>query len=118
MICRRDNGEKIEVALDKLEETVAELLVTIQADMLAKAKKHVEEHTYVATNREEFEKLFAEKSGFVKAMWCGERACEEEIKDKMGVSSRCMPFHQECLSETCAYCGKPAKKMVYWGRAY
>ena len=87
-------------------------------DMLAKAKKHVEEHTYVATNREEFEKLFAEKSGFVKAMWCGERACEEEIKDKMGVSSRCMPFHQECLSETCAYCGKPAKKMVYWGRAY
>ena len=118
VICRRDNGEKIEVALDKLEETVAELLVTIQADMLAKAKKHVEEHTYVATNREEFEKLFAEKSGFVKAMWCGERACEEEIKDKMGVSSRCMPFHQECLSETCAYCGKPAKKMVYWGRAY
>ena len=118
VICRRDNGEKIEVALDKLAETVAELLVTIQADMLAKAKKHVEEHTYVATNREEFEKLFAEKSGFVKAMWCGERACEEEIKDKMGVSSRCMPFHQECLSETCAYCGKPAKKMVYWGRAY
>ena len=118
VICRRDNGEKIEVALDELESKVGELLDQVQADMLAKARKHLESHTYVATNREEFEKLFAEKSGFVKAMWCGERACEEEIKDKMSVSSRCMPFHQECLSDKCAYCGKPAKKMVYWGRAY
>ena len=118
VICRRDNGEKIEVALDELESKVGELLDQVQADMLAKARKHLESHTYVATNREEFEKLFAEKSGFVKAMWCGERACEEEIKEKMSVSSRCMPFHQECLSDKCAYCGKPAKKMVYWGRAY
>ena len=118
VICRRDNGEKIEVALAELESKVGELLDQVQADMLAKARKHLESHTYVATNREEFEKLFAEKSGFVKAMWCGERACEEEIKEKMSVSSRCMPFHQECLSDKCAYCGKPAKKMVYWGRAY
>ena len=68
--------------------------------------------------REEFEKIFAEKSGFVKAMWCGDRACEEAIKENMAVTSRCMPFHQECLSDKCVYCGKPAKKMVYWGRAY
>ena len=46
------------------------------------------------------------------------KVLEEEIKEKMSVSSRCMPFHQECLSDKCAYCGKPAKKMVYWGRAY
>ena len=118
VICRRDNGEKIEVALDQIEEKVAELLVTIQADMLEKAKKHLEAHTYTATTREEFEKIFAEKSGFVKAMWCGDRACEEAIKENMAVTSRCMPFHQECLSDKCVYCGKPAKKMVYWGRAY
>lgn len=86
--------------------------------MLERARKHLAEHTFTASCREDFEKIFAEKTGFVKAMWCGERSCEEEIKENMGVSSRCMPFHQECLSEACVYCGKPAKKMVYWGKAY
>lgn len=118
VICRRDTREKIEVSLDQLKETVAGLLVTIQGDMLAKAKRHLEEHTYTATSKEEFEKIFAEKSGFVKAMWCGEQACEEAIKENMGVTSRCMPFEQEHLSDTCVCCGKPAKKMVYWGKAY
>ena len=118
VICRRDNGEKIEVALDDLEATVEKLLVQIQSDMLAKAKAHLEENTFVATNKEEFIKTFEEQSGFVKAMWCGERECEEKIKEDMSVTSRCMPFKQECLSENCVYCGKPAKKMVYWGRAY
>jgi len=118
VICRRDNGEKIEVSLDRLEETVAELLPGIQADMLEKARKHVQAHTYAAADRAEFERIFAEKTGFVKAMWCGETSCEEEIKEKMAVTSRCMPFEQECLSDKCVYCGKPAKKMVYWGRAY
>jgi len=118
VICRRDTGAKIEVELDKLEETVGELLVQIQADMLDRAKKHLEAHTYAAANREEFEKIFSEKAGFVKAMWCGETSCEEAIKENMAVTSRCMPFKQECLSDTCVYCGKPARKMVYWGRAY
>jgi prolyl-tRNA synthetase len=67
---------------------------------------------------EEFERLFTEKSGFVKAMWCGDRACEDLIKEKLSVTSRCMPFEQENLASTCVCCGKPAKKMVYWGRAY
>ena len=118
MICRRDTGEKIETPLDRLEDVVRELLDRIQTEMLEKAKKHLEEHTYTAKDREEFEAVFAQKSGFVKAMWCGERECEEAIKENMAVTSRCMPFEQECLSDKCAYCGKPAKKMVYWGRAY
>lgn len=118
VICRRDTREKLEVSLDRLTETVAELLVKIQGDMLAKAKRHLEEHTYSASSKEEFEKIFAKKSGFVKAMWCGEQACEESIKESLGVTSRCMPFEQEHLSDTCVCCGKPAKKMVYWGKAY
>ena len=118
IICRRDNGEKTEVALSDINEKVDELLKTMQKDMLAKARKHLEEHTYEAHNKEEFVKLFEEKSGFVKAMWCGETACEEKIKEDMAVTSRCMPFEQECLSDTCVYCGKKAQKMVYWGRAY
>ena len=59
-----------------------------------------------------------ENDGFVKAMWCGDRACEDQIKEKLSVTSRCMPFEQEHIADTCVCCGKPAKKMVYWGRAY
>ena len=118
IIARRDNGAKEECALENLEARIGELLPQIQQDMYDRAKKHLEEHTYTAATREEFEKTFAEKSGFVKAMWCGELASEEEIKEKFGVTSRCMPFEQEQIADTCVCCGKPAKKMVYWGRSY
>ena len=86
--------------------------------MLERARRHRDEHTYTAACMEEFEKFFTEKSGFVKAMWCGEEACEIQIKEKLSVTSRCMPFEQENISDKCICCGKPAKKMVYWGRAY
>lgn len=118
VICRRDTREKLEVALEELEEKVGELMVTIQKEMLERARIHRDGHTYTAANMEEFEKLFNEKSGFVKAMWCGERDCEDKIKEKLAVTSRCMPFEQEHIGDTCVCCGKPAKKMVYWGRAY
>ncbi len=118
LLFRRDTREKIEVSLDELESKVTELLATIQVEMLERARAHREEHTYVATNMAEFEKLFTEKSGFVKAMWCEDQACEDMIKEKLCVTSRCMPFEQEHIADTCVCCGKPAKKMVYWGRAY
>ena len=118
VICRRDTGEKIEVSLDEIEAKAGEILVAMQVEMLERARAHRDEHTYVATDYEEFQKAFNEKSGFVKAMWCGDRACEDQIKEKLGVTSRCMPFEQEELATTCVCCGKPAKKMVYWGRAY
>ena len=118
VICRRDTREKLEVSLDELETRVDEILAAMQVEMLERARAHRDEHTYVATNYEEFQKLFSEKSGFVKAMWCEDRACEDQIKEKLGVTSRCMPFEQEELATTCVCCGKPAKKMVYWGRAY
>ncbi len=118
VICRRDTREKIEVALSDLEAKVEELMDTIQREMLERARTHRDHHTYVATAMEEFERMFTEKSGFVKAMWCGNRECEDLIKEKLSVTSRCMPFEQEHLSDTCVCCGKPASKMVYWGRAY
>ena len=118
VLVRRDTREKIECSLDDLETKVAELLEQIQKDMLEHARAHRDAHTYTAKNMEEFEKLFAEKSGFVKAMWCGDQACEDAIKEKLSVTSRCMPFEQEHIADTCVCCGKPATKMVYWGRAY
>lgn len=118
IICRRDTRQKLEVALPDLEQTVADLLEQIQKDMLERARKHRDAHTYTAADMQEFEDIFANKAGFVKAMWCGNRECEDRIKEKLSVTSRCMPFEQEHIADTCVCCGKPAVKMVYWGRAY
>ena len=118
VICRRDTHEKLECSLDELEAKIGEVLEKMQVEMLENARARRDAQTYVATNMEEFRAIFAEKSGFVKAMWCGEQACEDKIKEELSVTSRCMPFEQEELSDVCVCCGKPAKKMVYWGRAY
>ncbi len=118
VLVRRDTGDKTECAIKDIPEEVVKLLDTIQHDMLERARARRDSQTYTATTKEEFEKLFAEKSGFVRAMWCGDRACEDEIKEKMSVTSRCMPFEQEKIADTCVCCGRPAKKLVYWGRAY
>ncbi len=118
VICRRDTREKIETPLEALPEKLSEVLETMQKEMLERARKHRDAHTYTAKNMDEFEKIFNEKAGFVKAMWCGEQACEDAIKEKLSVTSRCIPFEEEHIADTCVCCGKPAKKMVYWGRAY
>lgn len=118
MIARRDTGEKIEISLDELESKVAELLDTIQKEMLENARAHRDAHTYTATEYAEFLDILNNKPGFVKAMWCGEQACEDKVKEDAAATSRCMPFEQENLSDKCICCGKPAKKMVYWGKAY
>lgn len=115
---RRDTREKIEVSLDDVEAKAAKLLDTIQSDMYEAAKKHLETHIYSAVSWDEFCDTINNKPGFVKAMWCGDRACEDKIKEELAATSRCMPFEQEQLNDTCVCCGKPAKKMVYWGRAY
>ena len=118
VLVRRDTGEKQECALDGLEEKVGELLETIQKEMLERARAHRDAHTYVARNMEEMGDILSRTPGFVKAMWCGCQECEDTIKEKFAATSRCMPFEQETLSDVCVCCGKPAKKMVYWGKAY
>lgn len=118
VLVRRDTHEKVIVTLDELQQKVGELLEIIQKEMLLRARKHRDNHTYQATELETFIKTVEEKPGFVKAMWCGCQECEDKIKELTGATSRCMPFDQEKLSDTCICCGKPAAKMVYWGRAY
>ena len=118
VIVRRDTREKIEVSLDEIETKLGEILETMQHDMLEKARAHRDSHTYDATTYEEFVETINNKPGFVRAMWCGDQACEDKIKEDTTATSRCMPFEQHQLSGTCVCCGKPAKKMVYWGKAY
>ena len=118
VIVRRDTREKIIVSLDEIETKLGEVLEQMQNDMLERAKKHLEEHTVEARNWDEFKAHIEKQDGFVKAMWCGETECEEAIKDETTATTRCMPFEQEHLSDVCVHCGKPAKKMVYFGKAY
>ncbi|APH15182.1 proline--tRNA ligase [Clostridium sporogenes] len=118
VLVRRDNREKTIVSLDEIEIKVQEMLDIIHNSMLEEARKSRDEKTYVATTMEEFEDTIENKPGFIKAMWCGDRACEDKIREVTGATSRCMPFEQEVVSDTCVCCGKKAKKLVYWGRAY
>lgn len=118
VLVRRDTHEKIMVSLDELDQRVRDLLDDIQKNMYEKAKNHRDEHTSEATDLATFTKTVEEKPGFVKAMWCGCQECEDQIKESTGATSRCIPFEQKTLSDTCICCGKPAVKMVYWGRAY
>ncbi len=118
VLVRRDTHEKTVVSLDELESAVSSMLDTIQGDMLNRAREHQKSHTYSATLWDEFTETINNKPGFVKAMWCGGKECEERIKEETGATSRCMPFKQEHLADTCICCKKPAKKMVIWGRAY
>ena len=118
MAVRRDNGEKVSVSLDELAEKVPELLAAVQQGMFDKAKKNLDEHIFEAHSLEEAKAVQEEKGGFIKTMWCGELECEMKMKEVAGMSSRCIPFAQEDLGDTCPICGKKAKHMIYWGVAY
>ena len=118
VLVRRDSGEKSFVSLDDIESTVAAMLDSIHDGLYAKAKRNLEENTYACSTLEEVKEKMASRGGFAKTMWCGDEACEIAMKEQAGVTSRCIPFHQEHLGDVCPVCGKPAKHMVYWGVAY
>ncbi len=118
VLVRRDTREKKVVPLEALETEVQALLAAIQQDMYDRALAHRDANTHTAKDWDEFTDILQHKQGFVKAMWCGETACEEAIKEETGASTRCMPFTQEKLSDVCVHCKKPAKTMIYFGRAY
>ena len=118
ILVRRDTNEKIEVKLDELSSKIGEILELIQQNMFDTCKKRMEAKTTIAHNLEEFQANMNKEQGFIKAMWCGNEECEAKIKELTAAKSRCMPFEQEHIGDTCVCCGKPATKMVIWGRQY
>lgn len=118
VLVRRDTAEKVVVKLNEVEKVLAETLEKIHNNMFEECKKRLEEKTTIATTLDEFVTSMNEHQGFIKAMWCGDPACEEKIKELTAAKSRCMPFEQEKISDKCVCCGKPADKMVIWGRQY
>ena len=118
VIVRRDTGEKLFISFDEVETKIPQVLFTIQRELLEKARSMRDKKTYKANSMDEFRAICENTPGFIKAMWCGDEACEDMIKEKTGATSRCIPFEQENISDTCVCCGKPAKRMIYWGKAY
>jgi len=118
VLVRRDNFEKSSVSMDNLAETVIDMLDAVHNGLYQKALAMREEHTHVAHSLEEFVDALNNKKGFVKAMWCGNRECEDLVKEKTGATIRCIPFKQEALGDKCICCGEEAKHMVYFGLAY
>ncbi len=118
VVASRWNGEKTAVALGDLESAVAQKLQEAHDGMYNKALENQKKRTYACTTLDEITKALENGDGFIKAMWCGDEACEDAVKEKTGVGSRCIPFEQENLSDKCVCCGKPAKCMVFWGKAY
>lgn len=119
VVARRDNFKKEEVSLDTdLVTYFKEQIDVMHNDMFNRAKKRMEEKTYVCHNMDEIKEVMENHPGFIKAMWCGDEACEEKIKEIRGTKSRCIPFEQEKVDTKCVCCGKEAKNMVIWGIQY
>ena len=118
VLVRRDTREKVFVSLDELETAIPAQLEALRKDLYERALANREKRTWAATTMDEVKELAKANTGYIKTMWCGDLACEMKMKEEAGLSSRCMPFEQEHLSDVCPCCGKPAKTMVYWGVAY
>ena len=118
VLVRRDTREKQFVSLDELPAVIPAQLDALAKDLYDRALANRESRTYTATTMDEVKSIVAEKTSFIKTMWCGDVACEEAMKEQAGLSSRCMPFEQEHLSDVCPVCGRPARSMVVWGIAY
>ncbi|MCL1830227.1 MAG: proline--tRNA ligase [Oscillospiraceae bacterium] len=117
VMVRRDNLSKRVVSLEGIKDEIALEMAAIEDGLFEKALNNRLERTYECADY----KTLAEHSktnGFYKAMWCGSSECEEKLKEQLDISSRCIPFSQTEISFECVCCGKPAKHMVYWGRAY
>lgn len=118
VLVRRDNGEKVTVSLDGVENSVKQTLEALAKNIYDRAKENMERRTVDCATFDELEQAVNNSLGFYRAMWCGDEACEDELKEKLGIGSRCIPFDGKEISDTCVCCGKPAKAMVIWGKAY
>lgn len=119
VVVRRDTREKLVVSLDEITTKLAEILETIQKDMYEKAKTFLDSHIDTAVTMDEMVEKFKENRGFIKACYCGDEACEDEIKALTGgATTRCRIEDEDMISETCICCGKPVTQMVYWGKSY
>ena len=116
---RRDTGEKQILSLDiDLNKVIKETLDSIHANLFNKALERLENKTYTAKTMEEFKEIYESKEGFTQVMLCDKESCELKIKEEIGVTSRCIPFKQNKISDTCICCNQKTDTMVIFGKSY
>jgi prolyl-tRNA synthetase len=118
VLARRDTGEKTFAPLSDIEQSAQSLLEEIHANLFAQAKRNLDGHTFDISTPEEAKAIVEGEGGFLRSKWCGSRECEEAMKERAGVSSRCIPFEQRGTEGTCPVCGKKCETDIYWGIAY
>ena len=118
VIVRRDNREKTVVAIENVKEAVEKALEDVRNALYNRALENRKNRTVDCLTLDDFVNTANSQEGFIRAMWCGDRECEDKLKEVAGVTSRCIPFGEDAIGDTCVCCGKPAKKLVYWGKAY
>ena len=118
VVAKRVNGEKITLSLDEnLPQTILQLLDDIHDEMYQKALTFRNEHISDVTTFEEFKDVLNTKGGYVKMPWCGDEECELKIKEETAATSRCIDTKTQATG-VCPICGKEAKHIVYFARAY
>ena len=117
-LVRRDNREKVFAPVEGIEDSVKKLLDDIHDNLYAMAKKNLEDNTFDLTTWEEVRDMAQGRGGFARTKWCGSLECELAMKEKAGVSSRCMPLEQSGTTGKCPICGKECTTDIYWGVAY
>ena len=116
-IAKRNTGEKITVKKEEMIETINRLIPEIHKEMYERAYRYLLEHTTEIHSLDELNAAL-EKGGYAKSMWCGERACEDKVKELTTATARCLPFNQIAFGDTCPICGKKAKKVILFAKAY
>ena len=119
VIVRRDTGKKEFIKIRDIEEKTKELLETMQKDMLEKSRQFLKQSIVEVDTWEEFMKAAKDKK-LIKAGFCNDIKCEEELKSKSGgAGSRCIPFDEKIKKGTkCIHCNKPAEHIAYFARSY
>ena len=118
VIVRRDNRQKSFVAIADLVAETQKGLADLATALYEKALENRKNRTWTVSTMDELKEIADTKSGYIRAMWCGDLECELKLKEEADVSSRCIPFGEEACGDKCVCCGREAKKLVYWGKAY
>jgi len=118
VLVRRDTGEKFFVKEEDLDSTIEKLLAEIQDNMFQMALEFRTQNTTQCEDYEDFQKIIADRRGFVRANWCGHEQCEEKIKEDTKATIRCIPLKEDKMQGSCLCCGGEAKETVYFARAY
>ena len=118
VLFRRDTLEKGSNGFGDLSEVVAKMLEDIQENLYKKSKKLLVTKTYKVKDFKELEKLFSSEGGFVRANWCGNQECEENIKYNTKATTRCLTDDGVGVKGKCVNCGKQSSEEWIFAKAY